>query len=92
MNEIKLTVLVSPSAKKKCVKKILGMYKFFLHSPPVDSKANQELIETVAEILGISKRQVELASGHTAKTKRLVISANLVPEEVEQRLLAACFP
>jgi uncharacterized protein (TIGR00251 family) len=87
--EVKITVLVSPASKKKSVKKILGLYKFFLRAPPVDGKANQELIDTVAELLGIPKRQVEIVGGHASKTKKLLVSSNFSQEEIEQKLLAA---
>ena len=40
---------------------------------PVDGKANKELIETLADVLGLPKSSVIFKSGETSKTKRLLL-------------------
>ena len=42
-----------------------------IHEPPVDGKANRAIIEKVAELYGVAKSQVTIASGESARTKRL---------------------
>ena len=45
-----------------------------LHAPPVDGKANQALVQWLADTLGIAKSQIVLVRGQTAKRKQLQIS------------------
>ena len=44
-----------------------------LQAPPVDGAANAELIEVIADVLGVSRRAVTIASGERSRTKRLTI-------------------
>lgn len=52
---------------------IVGPYgnslKVKLTSPPVDGKANKELIEVLAKGFGITKKDVEIVSGQSSKNK-----------------------
>jgi uncharacterized protein (TIGR00251 family) len=52
---------------------IAGTYgeglKIKLTSPPVNGKANKELIEVLAKEYGIHKRDVEIISGKNSKNK-----------------------
>jgi uncharacterized protein (TIGR00251 family) len=45
-----------------------------LRSPPVDGKANAELIELVAKHFGCAKSAVSVVSGESARLKRVRIS------------------
>ena len=40
---------------------------------PVDGRANRELVETLADVFDVPKSRVELMSGATSKTKRVLI-------------------
>ena len=42
-----------------------------LHAPPVDGAANTELIEVIAEALGVPKRAVSIVAGERSKQKRV---------------------
>ena len=42
-----------------------------LNAPPVDGAANAELIEVIADVLGVPKRAVSIASGERSRTKRV---------------------
>lgn len=44
-----------------------------LKAPPVDGKANEELIRLVAEHFGIPRSKVDLAGGASGRRKRLRI-------------------
>jgi len=46
-----------------------------LKSPPVDGKANDELIKLVAETLGCRKSQVAIKSGASGRMKLVQIAA-----------------
>jgi len=52
-----------------------GALKVRLHAPPVDGQANQALIEWLADVLGIAKRDISVLRGTTARRKQLRISA-----------------
>jgi uncharacterized protein (TIGR00251 family) len=43
-------------------------------SPPVDGKANREVIELVARQLGVRRSQVSIKSGASARTKLVEIA------------------
>lgn len=45
-------------------------------APPDGGKANKAVCKIVAGALGVSKSCVDVASGHTARRKRLAIQAN----------------
>lgn len=44
-------------------------------APPDGGKANKAVCKLVAEALGVPKSRVEVASGHTARRKRLAVDA-----------------
>ena len=47
--------------------------KVRIRCAPVDGKANKELVETLADAFGVSKRDVVFKSGETSKTKRILL-------------------
>lgn len=53
-------------------------------SPPVDGRANEEIVKVVAAALGLRAREVELVAGHTARSKQLVVA--LPPSALAERL------
>lgn len=57
-----------------------------LHAAPVDGAANAELIEVLAEALGVPKRAVSIASGERSRQKRVRI------EGVTNEMLSSAFP
>jgi uncharacterized protein len=46
-----------------------AVLKIALTAPPVDGRANQELIDYFAEILDVSRSSVEIASGSQSRNK-----------------------
>lgn len=52
---------------------IVGMHgeglKVRLKSPPVEGRANKELIEVLSKGLGIPKKDIEIISGKTSRNK-----------------------
>ena len=53
--------------------------------PPVDGKANQALCRLIAELCGVPKGRVEIASGHASRSKALRI-AGIPPGELRALL------
>jgi uncharacterized protein len=67
-------VLLQPRAKATGVVGVHGgALKIRVAAPPVDQKANRELLAFLADLLGIAKGRVELVGGQTARIKRLLV-------------------
>ncbi len=61
------------SSKSEIVGEHDGDLKVKLSSPPVDGKANKELIKILSKELKIVKSNIEIISGETSKTKQIKI-------------------
>lgn len=87
--KIILAVLIQANSKKN---EIQGFHdnklKLRIHSPPVDGKANKEIIKFLSQIFAIKKNQLEIIKGHTEKVKLLQIS-DLSIQLFEQRIQKA---
>lgn len=58
--------------------------KIRLSAPPVDGKANAQLLEFLARAFGVPRRQVELEAGQTSRLKRVRIRRpTKLPEELD---------
>ncbi len=69
---VRLAVKVIPRASKnQLVGWQNGELKVKLKAVPEKGKANQELIEFLADALGLSKSQIHLAAGATSQHKQL---------------------
>jgi len=69
-DELILKIKVEPRSSRAGV---IGQYgdslKVKLTSPPVEGRANKELIEILAKQFGVHKRNIEIISGHSSKNK-----------------------
>jgi uncharacterized protein (TIGR00251 family) len=71
-----LAVSVQPNAKRTAADGLHdGALRVRLGAPPVDGKANQLLIDWLADELGVPKRAVQLVRGDTSRRKWLAIDA-----------------
>jgi uncharacterized protein (TIGR00251 family) len=71
---VKISVKVKPNSKQqKIVKSEDGTWIISLKSPPVDGKANQELIQLLANEFQVSKSQIFIKSGLFSKNKLIEI-------------------
>ncbi|KAL6067988.1 hypothetical protein QOT17_008468 [Balamuthia mandrillaris] len=77
-----LQVWVKPNAKTSAITEVneegLGVS---LNAPPVEGKANSELLSFMAETLQVKKNQVSLHKGAKSRAKAVLIS-NTSPEEI----------
>lgn len=70
----KLSVKVKPNSKQQKIEVgDDGGLTIRLKSPPVEGKANAELIKLLAKIYGVRKSQVQIKSGVAAKIKQIEI-------------------
>lgn len=75
---MKLTVKVKPNAKKpRLVQEADGSWTAYLQSPPVDGKANRELIQVLAKQFGVPKSAVSISIG--AGSRQKVVAIDLDP-------------
>ena len=81
-NELTIKIKVEPRSSKTG---IVGPYgdalKVKLTSPPVEGKANKELIEVLARELKVKKKDIEIVSGQSSKNKVVRISGITSIEE-----------
>lgn len=71
-----LTIKVKPNARTSSLTQADdGTWLATLKSPPVDGKANAELIALVAERFGCRKAAVTIKAGAGGRTKLVLVSA-----------------
>jgi uncharacterized protein len=73
---MRIYVKAIPRSSINKVEKISeGEYKVKLTAPPVDGEANEMLIKILADYFDVSKSQVGIIGGRSAKTKIIDINA-----------------
>ena len=69
-----LNVKAQPRSSRAGIDGVIGdAVKVRVKSAPVDGRANKELIETIAEAMGLPKASVVFKGGETSKTKRMLL-------------------
>ncbi|MCP4229043.1 MAG: YggU family protein [bacterium] len=82
----KLAVIVVPRSSRTEITGVMGEYlKIRLAAPPVDGKANEELVKFLSKLFRIPKSNIIIKSGTSGKRKLLDI------EGVEQSAIDALF-
>ena len=77
-----LTLHVQPGAKRSEVAGLHGeALKIRLAAPPIEGRANAALCKFIAEIFGVTQRQVELKQGAQSRHKVVAISGSCVDPE-----------
>jgi uncharacterized protein len=86
---ITFAIKAHPRACKNAVTGVVGdALKLALTAPPIDGKANQVVVEFLADLFAIPRSSVTIASGETSRNKIVRISG-LSRRAVEQRLSEA---
>ena len=79
-------VRVTPRAGRNAIAGVRGDALLVrLAAPPVDGAANAALVELLASVLDVRKRDVTIVSGHAGRLKRVSI-AGLAIGEVSARI------
>ncbi len=67
---VRLRIHAQPGAKRTEVIGIHGdAIKIRVHAPPVEGKANDELLRFLAQLLKINRQHIELTAGLTSRSK-----------------------
>lgn len=83
---LRLRIHAQPGAKRSETAGWHGeSLKIRLHAPPVEGKANDELIRFLAKLLGCRRQQITLVSGETSREKVVVIEG-LAEGDVRRRM------
>jgi len=73
-DDLIIQIYVQPNASKNEFCAVHGdTIKVRITAPPVDGKANQQLIQFLSKSFKVSKSQVQLLSGETSRQKRFCI-------------------
>jgi uncharacterized protein len=76
---MRLTIVAKPKKKQTKVIQISpDTYAVSVKEPPVDGRANEAIIKTLAQYFSLSPSQITLVSGHTGKIKVVEVPDNLV--------------
>ena len=85
-SEVKISVRVYPgAARSEVVNFTEGVLRVRVAAPPVQGKANRELISFLSQLLGVGKGSLIIVKGHTSRDKVIAV-VRLSHEEVIQRL------
>ena len=85
-NSVNIAVQVHPGAKRNEVLRFQeSIWHMKIAAPPVEGKANKELIDFLSEVLGVSKSRVAIEKGATSHRKLIAIEG-LTVAEVEARM------
>jgi len=84
-----ITVRVTPRSSRNEISEILddGTIKIRLTAPAVEEKANEALIQFLAQVLEVTPGQVEIVAG-TSGNDKLVTITNLDKATVQDRILS----
>jgi uncharacterized protein len=77
---VKIHVRVKPNSRVAALdEQDDGTWLARIKSPPIDGKANAELIALIAQRFGLRKAQVSISSGAGARMKLVEIDAATLP-------------
>jgi uncharacterized protein (TIGR00251 family) len=78
-----LSIHVQPGARRTEVAGVHGdALKIRINAPALEDRANDALIEFIAERLGVPRRDVTLASGSRSREKKLHVPASCDPDRL----------
>jgi uncharacterized protein (TIGR00251 family) len=69
---VRLAIYAKPRAKVTAIRGVRdGALEIALAAPPVDGAANEELVRFLADVVGVTKRDVVLLAGASGRQKRV---------------------
>ena len=86
-HQLLLDLYIQPKASRS---RIIGLHdnaiKLAVSAPPVDGRANKEVIAFMAKLFKLPKSSMEIISGHQGRRKKLLISGGLSEKQARQIL------
>ena len=76
---MQIKIRVVTNSKKERILIAGNKYKVYVSTPPEKGKANERVVELVADFFKVSRRNVSISSGLKSKEKTLVIKGTLAP-------------
>lgn len=71
---MKISIIAHPNSKRpKIEKDLLGTLHVYVNQPPLEGKANNAVIEALANYFNTKKSNIILVSGEKSKTKTFEI-------------------
>jgi len=70
---MRINIRVQPNAKQNQIVEEAGRFKVYLTAPPVEGKANQALIEFLAEHFNVKRNQINILRGEKSREKVIEI-------------------
>ena len=81
------SVRVVPRASRNGIAGLHGdAIRIRLTAPPVDGAANEALTKYLAGLLDVARRDIEITSGHSSRTKVIAVYG-ISPQELRAKLL-----
>lgn len=82
-----LTIRVTPRARRTEVGEVMsdGTLRIRVQQPPVEGKANEALIDFLAQVLGVRSRRIEIVAGEKGLDK-IVSVLDMTAQEVQARI------
>lgn len=75
-NSVSVMVYVQPKAKRNT---IVGLYnnclKLSVTSPPVDGKANKEVVQLLSKLFNVPKTKIIIKRGAHSRTKQIIVGS-----------------
>ncbi len=68
-----INVKVVANARKEEVQEFNGGLKVYVKAPAVEGKANQALIEVLANYFNVKKSKIEIVKGEKSKVKKVIV-------------------
>ncbi len=86
---VRIQIHAQPGAKRTEIAGLHGdAIKIRIQAPPVEGRANEELIRFLSEKLGVSRSQITLTKGETSRSKSFVVT-DVSIDFVQKTLLAS---
>jgi uncharacterized protein (TIGR00251 family) len=84
--DLVLRIRAQPRSSREGFAEVLGdQIKLRINAPPVDGKANAQIIKYLSKLFGVPRAQVCILSGETGRDKRIRIrNPRVVPEQITQ--------
>jgi len=72
---MRFSVTVKPRARHAKLLRDGSHLTVWVDAPPVDGRANERLVELIAEALGVPRRAVRIQTGHAGRKKLVEVDA-----------------